>query len=260
MTVFTTQIKNSIPLHKKQRVKQKKKFNNLFHHVNKDRVVAAISKINRNSACGPDGINQEMAIRHADWLVPKDLDAIHKRKYKAPASREVMIPKSNGSLRPLNVGNIIDRGIQGAVREVLEHIYEQDFLNCSFGFRPKRGAHNALATLNHGIRHEGLKYFLEVDLENFFGTINHEWLMKFLGHRIADRRVLTVIESWLKAGVIKEGKVLKSLSGAAQGGSISPLLSNIYLHYILDLWFEKLIKPRVKGQYNLFKDLVFPII
>lgn len=229
------------------------KFCNLFHQVTEKRVIKALSRINIKSGKGPDGIRQSLAVRHSDWLLPSHLDAIHKCKYQAPASRRVYIPKANGGKRPLGVGNIIDRGIQGALREVLDHIYEQDFLSCSFGFRPKRGAHNALATLNHGIRDEGLRYFLEVDLENFFGTINHKWMMEFLEHRIADKRVLTVIRSWLKAGVIKEGKTLKNESGVAQGGAISPLLANIYLHYVLDLWFEKKIKPRLKGRSRLIR-------
>lgn len=229
------------------------KFSNLFHHVDEDRVKKAIARIDRQSASGPDEINVEMAINHSDWLLPKHLDAIHKKKYEAPQSRRVFIPKTNGDKRPLSIGNVIDRGIQGALREVLEHIYEQDFLNSSFGFRPKRSAHNALATLNHGIRNENLKYFLEVDLENFFGTINHRWLMKFLGHRISDKRVLTVIKSWLEAGIIEEGKVIKNDVGAAQGGSISPLLANIYLHYVLDIWFEKKIKPRMEGRSRLIR-------
>lgn len=237
----------------KAKRKPQEKFSNLFHHVSEQRVIRALAKIDSKSAMGPDDINQEMALSHSDWLLPKHLDAIHKRVYNAPPSRRVFIPKSNGDKRPLSIGNIIDRGIQGALREVLEHVYEQDFLNCSFGFRPKRSAHNALATLNYGIREEGLKYFLEVDLENFFGTINHEWLMEFLGHRIADKRVLTVIKSWLKAGIIEEGKTLKNDVGAAQGGAISPLLANIYLHYVLDLWFEKKIKPRMKGRSRLIR-------
>jgi group II intron reverse transcriptase/maturase len=169
---------------------------------------------------------------------------IHKRKYEAPQSRRVFIPKTNGDKRPLSIGNVVDRGIQGALREVLEQL---------FWFRPKRSAHNALATLNHGIRNENLKYFLEVDLENFFGTIIHRWPMKFLGHRISDKRVLTVIKSWLEAGIIEEGKVIKNDVGAAQGGSISPLLANIYLHYVLDIWFEKKIKPRMKGRSRLIR-------
>lgn len=241
------------PIAQKAKSKPQEKFSNLFHHVTEDRVKSALAKIDRKSASGPDGISRDTTIDHLDWLLPKPLDAIHKRKYEAPASRRVFIPKSNGDKRPLSIGNIVDRGIQGALREVLEHIYEQDFLDSSFGFRPKRSAHNALATFNHGVRNEGLKYFLEVDLENFFGTINHKWLMQFLSHRIADNRVLTVIKSWLKAGVIEEGKTHKNDAGTAQGGAISPLLANIYLHYVLDLWFEKKVKPRATGRCRLIR-------
>jgi len=191
----------------------KEKFCNLLHHVTEDRIYKAICKIKNDSASGPDEISKGLTLEHFDWMIPKNLSAIHNKSYVAPVSKRVFIPKSDGGKRPLGIGNILDRGIQGAVREVLEHVYEQDFLDSSFGFRPKRGCHNALATLNHTVMIENNNFLLEVDLENFFGTINHEWLIKFLGHRISDKRILKLIESWLKAGVMEEGELLKNEVG-----------------------------------------------
>lgn len=241
------------PIAKRSKELPKEKFCNLLHHMNEERVLKVIAKIKKNSASGPDEISQPLAEDHADWIVPKILDDIHKKSYEAPASKRVYIPKSSGGKRPLGIGNIVDRGVQGAAREILEHIYEQDFMNSSFGFRPGRSAHNALCTLNHTVMNEGKNYLLEVDLENFFGTINHGWLMKFLGHRISDQRMLNLIESWLKAGVMEDGRFYKNEVGTAQGGAISPLLANLYLHYVLDLWFEKLIKPRLMEGSGLIR-------
>jgi group II intron reverse transcriptase/maturase len=242
-----------IPIAQKSKELPEEKFCNLLHHVTEERISKSICKIKNNSASGPDEISKSLTLKHLDWMIPENLSAIHNKNYNAPESRRVFIPKSDGGKRPLGIGNILDRGIQGAVREVLEHIYEQDFLDSSFGFRPGRGCHNALATLNHTVMNENHNFLLEVDLENFFGTINHGWLMKFLGHRIRDKRILKLIESWLKAGVMEEGKLLKSEVGTAQGGAISPLLANIFLHYVLDLWYEKLIKPRLRGSNRLIR-------
>jgi len=231
----------------------KEKFSCLLHHLTKEGVNRSIAKISNTSSVGPDGLTKRLTDEHLDWLLPKELDLIHKRKYEPPSSRRTYIPKANGGKRPLAVGNILDRGIQGAMAGILNHIYEQDFLNCSFGFRPNRSAHNALATLDFTVMKEDNYYLLEVDIKNFFGTVNHGWMMEFLRHRISDNRVLTLIESWLKAGVIEEGKEIVSNVGTAQGGSISPLLANIYLHYVLDLWFEKKINPRLRKKARLIR-------
>ena len=179
---------------------------------------------------------------------------IHKRSYKAEPVRRAYIPKSDGSKRPLGVPSIIERGIQGATSIVLEQIYEQDFLNCSLGFRPKRGCHNALATLSHSIWREKMNFALEVDIRDFFGSLNHGWLLRFLAHRISDPRILDLIKSWLKAGVLEDGRHLESTDdGSVQGGSISPLLANVYLHYVLDLWFEHVMKKQLRGKARLIR-------
>jgi group II intron reverse transcriptase/maturase len=141
------------------------------------------------------------------------------------------------------------------VSTVLSAIYEQDFLPCSFGGRPKRGAHNALATLNETIAGKKVSWVLEADLKNFFGSLDHGWLLRFVEHRVGDPRFISLIRRWLKAGVMEEGTVKPNEEGTPQGGSISVLLSNIYLHYVLDLWFERAIKPRLKGESYLVRYL-----
>uniref|UniRef100_UPI0005EE1BA9 reverse transcriptase domain-containing protein n=1 Tax=Neobacillus niacini TaxID=86668 RepID=UPI0005EE1BA9 len=137
---------------------------------------------------------------------------------------------------------VADRALQRSTSTVLSSIYEQDFLNCSFGGRPNRGAHNVLATLNETISGKKVSWVLEADLKNFFGTLDHDWVIKFVQHRVGDPRIISLIKRWLKAGVMEGNEVQISETGTPQGGSISVLLSNIYLHYVLDLWFEKAIK------------------
>jgi group II intron reverse transcriptase/maturase len=164
--------------------------------------------------------------------------------YKAPPVRRVYIPKPGKTeKRPIGVPTIMDRVIQGTVAEVLSKIYEEDFLNCSFGGRPNKSAHNALCTLQNYILAKKINWVFEADLKNFFGSLNHKWMIKFLEHRVKDPRIISLIRKWLKAGVMENGELKSSEVGTPQGGSISVLLSNIYLHYVLDLWFEKAVKP-----------------
>lgn len=197
------------------------------------------------------------AEKNLDWLLPPLLDAIHKGRYEAPPGRRVFIPKSNGGQRPIGLPEVIDRSIQAGVSKILNEIYEQDFLSCSFGFRPKLGCHHALATINELLHNWKLNYASEVDIRDFFGILNHEWLRKFLSLRVGDRRVLKLIDAWLAAGVMEKGKWIRMGDGTPQGGSISPILSNIYLHYVLDLWFERKIKKRLRGKAHLVRSLLY---
>src|SRR5207249_10957808 len=184
---------------------------------------------------------------------PPILKQIHEGRYTPPPVRRVYIPKADGAKRPIGVPAVIDRAIQAAMAKVLNEIYEQDFLKCSFGFRPGLGCHHALATINEVLYRRKLEDVLEVDIRDFFGSLSHEWLMRFLGLRIGDRRVLMLIQAWLKAGVLEEGRWQEGEKGTPQGGSISPLLANIYLHYVVDLWFERKMKPRFQGKAALVR-------
>jgi group II intron reverse transcriptase/maturase len=182
------------------------------------------------------------------WIDPM-LQSVHRKGYRAPDIRRVYIPKpGKQEKRPLGVPTVSDRALQRSTAQVLSAIYEQDFLPCSFGGRPGVSAHHALATLNEVIAGSKVGWVLEADLKNFFGCLDHGWLLQFVQHRVGDPRLISLIRRWLKAGVFEGGVVTPSDKGTPQGGSISVLLSNIYLHYVLDLWFERVAKPRLRGE------------
>lgn len=223
----------------KARKNPKEQFNNLLHHLSYELVEECLNKIPRTSGKGVDGMSVVEAQQNLSWLLPPILKQIHEGCYEPPPVRRAYIPKADGKKRPIGIPAVIDRAIQAAMTKILNEIYEQDFLKCSFGFRPGLGCHHALATINCILYSFKLKHVLEVDIQDFFGSLSHDWPGKFLRHRIGDERVLSLIEAWLKAGVMEEGKLHEVERGTPQGGSISPLLANIYLHYVLDLWFEK---------------------
>lgn len=229
-------------------------FTSLAHHISRDLVRGSLEHMPRNTSPGTDGITRDVAIHDFENWIQEMTSSIHRKSYKPPEIRRVWIPKPGKvEKRPIGVPCVADRALQRSTSTVLSAIYEQDFLNSSFGGRPKRGAHNALATLNEIISGKKVSWVLEADLKNFFGTLDHKWIIKFVEHRVGDPRIISLIKRWLKAGVLEDGKVYASEIGAPQGGSISVLLSNIYLHYVLDLWFEKAIKPRLKGEAYLVR-------
>jgi group II intron reverse transcriptase/maturase len=237
----------------KARKNPKEQFNNLLHHLTYALVAECLEKIPQSSAAGVDGMSAKQASENLSWLLPPILKQIHEGRYAPPPVRRVYIPKADGSKRPIGVPAVIDRAIQAAMAKVLNEIYEQDFLTCSFGFRPGLGCHNALATINEVLYRRKMEHVLEVDIRDFFGSLSHDWLMRFLGLRIGDGRVLALIQAWLKAGIMEEGRWQEVEKGTPQGGSISPLLANIYLHYVVDLWFERKIKPQFRGKAALVR-------
>jgi group II intron reverse transcriptase/maturase len=201
-----------------------------------------------------DGQSVAEARESFDGWIGEMLQSVHRMGYKAPDIRRVYIPKpGKQEKRPLGVPTVADRALQRSTAQVLSAVYEQDFLTCSFGGRPGLGAHNALATLNEVIAGNKVSWVLEADLKNFFGSLDHDWLLKFVQHRIGDPRLISLIRRWLKAGVLEDGVVTPSDMGTPQGGSISVLLSNVYLHYVLDLWFERVVKPRLRGEAYLVR-------
>src|SRR5580698_9937421 len=225
------------------------RFTSLAHHVTRDRVQKNLSQIPKRSAAGVDGQTVEAAKESfEEWIEPM-LQSIHRQGYRAPDIRRVYIPKPGKTeKRPLGVPTVSDRALQRSTAEVLSAIYEQDFLPCSFGGRPKLSAHHALATLNEVIAGGMISWVLEADLKNFFGSLSHDWVLRFVQHRVGDQRLISLIRRWLKAGVLEDGEIHPSEEGTPQGGSISVLLSNVYLHYVLDLWFERVVKPRLRGE------------
>src|SRR5438552_9091523 len=182
------------------------------------------------------------------------LQSVHRQGYQAPNIRRVYIPKpGKQEKRPLGVPCVADRALQRSAAQVLSAIYEQDFLTCSFGGRPERGAHDALATLHELLAGRQVEWVLEADLKNFFGSLSHEWMLRFVEHRVGDPRLISLIRRWLKASILEDGELHPNEEGTPQGGSISVLLSNVYLHYVLDLWFERVVKPRLRGEAYLVR-------
>lgn len=230
------------------------RFTSLAHHLTAEGLWSALHHIPPSTAAGTDGMTQPKAVdTFTTWVEPL-LNAVHHQGYHPPAVRRVWIPKPGKTAkRPLGVPTVVDRTLQRCTADVLSAIYEQDFLPCSFGGRPGQGAHHALATLNEVIAGKRVSWVLEADLKNFFGSLDHQWMMRFMEHRVGDPRMLSLIRRWLKVGVLEEGTLHTSTEGTPQGGSISVLLSNIYLHYVLDLWFEKAIKPRLDGEAYLIR-------
>lgn len=238
----------------KARSEMNLRFTSLCHHVTKERVWKCLNHISNKSAPGVDGVDVEAAkANFENWVHPM-LQAVHRKGYRAPPVRRVWIPKPGKTeKRPLGVPCVADRALQRSVAEVLSAIYEQDFLSCSFGGRPKLSAHHALCTLNEIIAGKKVGWVYEADLKNFFGSLDQGWLLQFVELRVGDPRILNLIKRWLKAGIMEESVLQKSETGTPQGGSISVLLSNVYLHYVLDLWFEKVVKPRLRGEAYLVR-------
>jgi RNA-directed DNA polymerase len=230
------------------------RFTSLVHHITRERVLKNLQQIPKHSAPGVDGQTVEGAKESfAEWIGPM-LQSIHRQGYKAPNIRRVYIPKPGKSeKRPLGVPTVTDRALQRSTAEVLSAIYEQDFLPCSFGGRPRLSAHHALATLNEVIAGGKIGWVLEADLKNFFGSLDHDWVLRFVEHRVGDPRLINLIRRWLKAGILEDGAVHPSDEGTPQGGSISVLLSNLYLHHALDLWFERVVKCRLRGEAHLVR-------
>src|SRR5215813_12920468 len=230
------------------------RFTSLAHHITRDRVQKNLQQIPKHSAAGVDGQTVEGAKESfEEWIGPM-LDSVHRQGYRAPNIRRVYIPKPGKTeKRPLGVPTVSDRALQRSTAEVLSAIYEQDFLSCSFGGRPRLSAHHALATLNEVIAGGKIGWVLEADLKNFFGSLDHDWVLRFVEHRVGDPRLINLIRRWLKAGILEDGAVHPSDEGTPQGGSISVLLSNLYLHHALDLWFERVVKCRLRGEAHLVR-------
>ena len=217
---------------------KKMRFTALLHHVTRTQLESSFDALKRNAAPGVDGMTWAEYEKGLAERLRKLHETIHRGTYRARPSRRTYIPKADGRMRPLGIAALEDKIVQHAVGTVLNGIYEQDFLGFSYGFRPRRGTHDALDALWMGITTKTVRWVLDADIRGFFDTINHEWLMKFIEHRVADRRVLRLIRKWLKAGALEDGKVRKTEVGTPQGAVISPLLANVYLHYVLDLWVE----------------------
>ena len=229
------------------RQRKKERFTALLHHVNPDTLLVAFYALQRRAAPGVDGVTWQDY--DAD-LEPRlaDLHArVHRGAYRPLPSRCRYIPKADGRQRPLAIAALEDKIVQGATVMVLNAIYEEDFLGFSYGFRPGRGPHDALDAAVVGIAGRKVNWILDADIRSFFDSVNQEWLIRFVEHRIGDKRIVRLIRKWLKAGILEDGVVAVSDRGTGQGSVISPLLANIYLHYVLDLWAERWRRHEATG-------------
>ncbi len=227
---------------------KKQRFTALFHHVYSiEQLRRAYDEIKRNAAPGIDGETWHHYGENLEENLQDLSERLKRGAYRAKPVRRAYIPKADGRQRPIGLPVLEDKIVQRAVVEVLNAIYESDFLGFSYGFRPKRHQHQALDALWMGIYTQKVSWVLDADIRAFFDTLNHEWLVKFIEHRIADRRIVRLIQKWLSAGVLEEGKRIQSEVGTVQGGSISPLLANIYLHYVFDLWTQQWRKKQARG-------------
>jgi group II intron reverse transcriptase/maturase len=220
----------------------------LLHHVyDVARLRAAFFALKKDAAPGVDGETW----RHYEQTLEANLWSLSERlqhgAYRAKPVRRAYIPKTDGRQRPLGVPVLEDKIVQRAAVDVMNAIYETDFLGFSYGFRPKRSQHHALDALYVGLLTKKVNWVLDVDIRAFFDTIDHGWLIRFLEHRIADRRVVRLIQKWLNAGVLEEGQRTRAEEGTPQGGSVSPLLANVYLHYVFDLWVQVWRQKRAQG-------------
>jgi group II intron reverse transcriptase/maturase len=221
------------------RQRKKEKFTALLHHINIDLLRMAFFALKRDAAPGMDGLTWQTYEADLDRNLT-DLHArVHRGAYRALPSRRTYIPKADGKQRPLAVAALEDKIVQKATVAVLNAIYEEDFLGFSYGFRPGRSPHDALDALVVGITTRKVNFVLDADVRSFFDSVSQDWLVRFVEHRIGDKRIIRLIQKWLKAGVLEDGVVTVSETGTGQGSVISPLLANVYLHYVLDLWANR---------------------
>jgi group II intron reverse transcriptase/maturase len=228
-------------------------FTSLAHLLSEDFLKGCFWELKRDKASGIDGVTvQEYEVNLGENL--KDLVGRMKAKrYRPQPVRRVYIPKPDGSKRGLGIPTVEDKIVQMGIKKILEAIFEVDFMDVSFGFRPNRSCHDALDVLDKTIMTKPINYVVDMDIEKFFDTIDHGWLMRCLRERIKDTSLLRLIGRFLKAGVMEEGKYMEVDRGTPQGGVVSPILANIYLHYVLDLWFEKAVKKQTKGYAQLIR-------
>jgi group II intron reverse transcriptase/maturase len=229
------------------------RFTNLLHHVTIDQLETAYRRLNPKAASGVDkmtwteygeGLDERLVVLH---------DQIHGGTYRARPSKRVWIPKGDGKQRPIGIAALEDKIVQQALAEILQAIYEEDFLGFSYGSRPGRNQHNALDVIYVAITQRKVSWVLDADIRSFFDSLDHEWLMKFVAHRVADQRMLRLIRKFLRAGVSEDGEWSKTVVGTPQGAVISPLLANIYLHYVLDLWVNWWRGHRARGEVYIVR-------
>jgi RNA-directed DNA polymerase len=229
------------------RERREERFTALLHHLSVDLLRDSFYALQRRAAPGVDGVRWKEYEAGLEGRLADLRSRIHRGTYRAQASRRIYIPKADGRQRPLGIAALEDKVVQQAVVTILNEIYEVDFLGFSYGFRPGRSPHQALDALSVGLHRKRVNWVLDADIRGFFDQMSHEWTMKFVQHRVADHRILRLIQKWLKAGVSEDGQWSETKVGTPQGAVVSPLLANVYLHYVFDLWVEAWRKKVARG-------------
>ena len=227
----------------------KHRFQNLYGLLNTESLYESWGELNKQAAPGIDGITIKDYQQSLSENINRLSQELKQKCYRSNDIKRIFIPKSNGKQRPLGLPTVDDKLVQQSVSQILQSIWEQDFLRNSYGYRPNKSAHQAIQSLDSNLQFREYSCIVEADIKGFFDNLDHDWLMRMLKQRIDDKAMLNLINQWLKAGIkLPDGEFEKPSSGSPQGGIISPVLANIYLHYALDLWFEKKVKPRMRGR------------
>jgi RNA-directed DNA polymerase len=239
---------------KKAQSQKQYRFRNLYGMLNEELLTESWREIKKHAAYGVDQISARDYEQHLEENIRDLVERLKQKRYRAKLVKRHYIPKGNGQLRPLGIPAVEDKLLQVAATRLLEAIYEQDFLRCSYGYRPGVGAVDAVDKLTVKLQFGRYHYGVEADIKGFFDNMDHDWMIRMLGERIEDRAFLGLIRKWLRAGILDTtGAILHPVTGTPQGGVVSPVLSNVYLHYVLDLWFEKVIKPQCRGEAGLLR-------
>jgi RNA-directed DNA polymerase len=230
------------------------KFTSLYHLMNEELLRGCFKRLRKDAAAGIDKMTKDMYAENIEANLSNLVDRLHKMAYIPQPVRRKYIPKPGSTKqRPLGIPCFEDKLVQAGIVCILESVYEQDFIADSYGFRPFLSCHNALKALSETVENNPINHIVEADIKGFFDNVNQEWLIKFLAHRIEDKRIQRMVKRFLRAGVSEDGSVTVSDEGTPQGGVISPLLANIYLHYVLDLWFEKVYRKKCSGYARLIR-------
>jgi len=229
----------------------KEKLTSLYHYINKEMLLRCHKQLLGNKATGIDDVTKEEYSKELNSNIEHLVAKLRNHSYKPQAVKRVYIPKGEGKTRPLGIPSYEDKLVQMALNKILQSIYEADFKDFSYGFRPKRNCHSAIKALNKVIENGRINYVVDADIKGFFNNVNHDWMIKFLEVRIGDANIIRLVKKFLKAGLMDNGVLMTTESGKPQGSIVSPTLANIYLHYSLDLWFEKVIKRNFKRQAEI---------
>lgn len=229
------------------------KFNNLMHLVNYWSLREGFYMLKKGKAPGVDRVTLEEYEKNLGANIENLLGRMKTMSYRPQAVRRTYVPKDNGNQRPLGIPVVEDKMVQAVFTRILEAIYEQDFMDFSYGFRRGRSCHQALARVSHAITFKPVKYVIDADIKGFFDNVNHEWMKRCIEERISDKKFVRYIVRFLKSGIVEEGKYFETEKGTPQGGIVSPILANVYLHYVLDCWFEKKLKRYCNGYVELVR-------